>query len=34
MYKKTGRKITERELLTLLNAAVERKTGSIEIRRK
>jgi len=34
MYKKAGRKITERELLTLLSASVERKTGSIEIRRK
>ncbi|VVB73601.1 Double-stranded DNA-binding domain protein [uncultured archaeon] len=34
MYKKTGRKITERELLTLLSASVERKTGTIEIRRK
>lgn len=34
MYKKTGRRITERELLTLLNASVERKAGSIEIRRK
>jgi len=34
MYKKTGRKVTEKELLTLLSASVEKKTGSIEIRRK
>jgi len=34
IYKRTGRRITERELLTLLSASVEKRTGSIEIRRK
>lgn len=34
MYKKLGRRITDKELLTLLSASVERRTGSIEIRRK
>lgn len=34
MYKKLGRKITEKELVTLLSASVEKRTGSLEIRRK
>ena len=34
MYKRTGRKITEKELIMILSASVERRTGSIEIRRK
>ena len=34
IHKKTGKRITERELLNLLSMATEKREGSLEIRRK